>query len=57
MFSPRSSEVQKKGDVYSDPQNINPPESTASDITVKPNKQRLFLCSFNVIIFNNLKDF
>jgi len=42
LFSHGSSKVEKKGDVYSDPQNDNLPESTYSSISVKPNKQLIF---------------
>ena len=39
LFSRGSSKVQKKGDIYSDPQKDNLPESTYSSISVEPNKQ------------------
>jgi hypothetical protein len=42
LFSPGSSKVQKKGNIYSDPQNDNLPASTYSSISVKPNKQLIF---------------
>jgi hypothetical protein len=42
LFSPGSSKIQKKGYIYSDPQNDNLPESTYSSISAKPNKQLIF---------------